>query len=407
LSLLVASRLPWILEPIRHFRSAKSLSRARLPFGLTEDALNAAMSEEDPESLAAASRMRTRYGPDLAAAALTQASLRRQARTKFGDAAAALFFTRAGLEQATRPEVADHHASRFVQAGIRRVIDFGCGIGSDSMAFLRAGLEVVAVDVDPATASVAQANVGGRAEVICAEASEVIEQLITPGVGVFCDPDRRNEQGRVWRVEDFEPRWSIVMQLLDGGRTAGVKLGPGLPHSLIPATVESEWITHRGETVEVGLWSGPGAISGRRSALIMPNARLTVTATPPLPIRDLGRYIYEPAGAVIRAGAIPVLGAQIGAGLLDPQVAYLTSDQLCSTPFATAFEVRQRLPFHVKALRAWVREAQIGVLEIKKRGIDVDPADLRRRLRLAGPNSATLMIWRTPTGAIAAIVRRV
>ena len=93
--------------------------------------------------------------------------------------------------------------------------------------------------------------------------------------------------------------------------------------------------------------------------------------------------------------------------LLDPQVAYLTGDQLCSTPFAAAFEVRQRLPFHLKALRHWVRQEQIGVLEIKKRGVDVDPAELRRRLRLAGPNSATMVISRTPGGAIAAIVERV
>jgi hypothetical protein len=171
--------------------------------------------------------------------------------------------------------------------------------------------------------------------------------------------------------------------------------------------VEAEWITHRGETVEVTLWAGAGASPGRRSALIMPNARLTATAPPPLPVRDLGRYLYEPAGAVIRAGAIADLGSQLGAGLVDPQVAYLTSDQLCSTPFAAAFEVRQRLPFHFKALRSWVRQAQIGVLEIKKRGIDVDPAELRRRLRLAGPNSATMVISRTPSGAIAAIVERV
>ena len=365
------------------------------------------MAEEDPESLAATSRMRARYGPELAAAALTQATLRRQARAKFGEAAAELLFTRAGLEQATRPEVADHHASRFLEAGVRRVIDLGCGIGSDSMAFLRAGLDVVAVDVDPATAAVAQANLGGRAEMICADASEVAEQLMTPGVGVFCDPDRRNEHGRVWHVADFEPRWSIVIQLLDGGRTAGVKLGPALPHSLIPEAVESEWITHRGETVEVGLWSGPGATPGRRSALIMPNARLTVTAAPSLPVRDLGRYLYEPAGAVIRAGAVAVLGAELAAGLLDPHVAYLTSDQLCSTPFASAFEVRERLPFHLRALRTWVRQAQIGVLEIKKRGVDLDPAELRRRLRLAGPNSATMVISRTPNGAMAAIVERV
>ncbi|HVD54327.1 MAG TPA: methyltransferase domain-containing protein [Propionibacteriaceae bacterium] len=382
------------------------MSEISLPLGLTEDALAAAMSEEDPESVTAASRMRTGYGSELAAAALTQAALRRQAKAKFGDAALEMFFTRAGLEQATRPEVADHHAQRFVRADVRRVVDLGCGIGSDSLAFARAGLDVVAVDVDPVTAAVAQANLTGRAEVLCADASDVAEQLITPGVGVFCDPARRNDHGRVWRVEDFLPAWSIVIDLLDGDRTAGVKLGPGLPHSLIPQAVEAEWITHRGETVEVGLWAGPGSSAGRRSALIMPDARLTVTDAPPLAVRDLGRYIYEPAGAVIRAGAIPDLGNQLGAGLLHPQVAYLTSDQLCDTPCATVFEVRQRLPFHLKVLRGWVREAEIGVLEIKKRGIDVDPADLRKRLRLAGPNTATLVISPTPKGAIAAVVQR-
>ena len=378
-----------------------------LPFGLTREVLDAAMSEEDPESLAAATRMRARFSPELAAAALTQATLRQQARAKFGAAAAEMFFTRAGLEQATRPEVADHHASRFLEAGVRRVIDLGCGIGSDSMAFARAGLEVVAVDVDSLTAAVAQANLAGRAEVLRADAREVAGQLLTPGVGVFCDPARRADHGRLWRVEDFTPPWSTVLDLLDGRRTAGVKLGPALPHSFIPEKVEAEWITHRGETVEVALWAGTGANPGRRSALIMPDTRLIATAAPPLQVRDLGHYLYEPAGAVIRAGAIADLGAQLDAGLLDRQVAYLTSDQLCSTAFATAFRVRQRLPFHLKALRNWVREAQIGILEIKKRGIDVDPAELRKRLRLGGPSSATLVISRTPSGSIAAVVDRV
>jgi THUMP domain-like/Methyltransferase domain len=356
--------------------------------------------------------MRTRYGPELAAAALSQAALRRQAKRKFGSAALQMFFTRAGLEQATRPEVADYHANRFADTGVRRIVDLGCGIGSDSMAFARAGLEVVAVEIDPLTAAVAQANLAAfpplrRAEVICADVSEVSEQLITPGVGVFCDPARRNDHGRLWRVEDFTPGWPMVMSLLDGDRTAGVKLGPGLPHALIPEAAEAEWVTHSGETVEVGLWAGAGSIAGRHSALIMPDARLTLTGAAPLPVRDLGRYLYEPAGAVIRAGGIAELGNQLSAGLLQSQVAYLTSDRLCDTPFATAFEVRERLPFHLKALRAFVREAEIGVLEIKKRGIDIDPAALRKRLRLAGRNTATVVISPTPRGAIAAVVERV
>jgi hypothetical protein len=197
------------------------------------------------------------------------------------------------------------------------------------------------------------------------------------------------------------------MRLLDGMQTTGVKLGLALPHSPIPKGVEAEWITHRGETVEVALWAGADASPRQRSALVMPNSRLAASGASPLPVRDLGRYIYEPAGAVIRARAVAELGAQLGAGLLDPQVAYLTSDQLCSTPFATAYEVHDQLPFHLKALRKWVNQAEIGVLEIKKRGVDVDPADLRRRLRLGGPNSATMVISPTPSGVIATIVERV
>ena len=106
------------------------------------DALAAAEAEPDPGSLGAGTRLRARFGPDLAAAALTQVTLRRKARTKFGEAAAGLFFTRDGLEQATRPDVADLHARRFVDAGVRRVVDLGCGIGSDAAAFVRAGLDV-------------------------------------------------------------------------------------------------------------------------------------------------------------------------------------------------------------------------------------------------------------------------
>jgi hypothetical protein len=379
----------------------------RLPLGLTEDALRDAMLEEDPESLAAATRMRAEYGPKLAAAALTQATLRWRATTKFGHDALAMFFTRDGLEQASRPEVADYHANRFVQAGVHRVIDIGCGIGSDSLAFARAGLEVVALDVDPVRALVAQANLGDRASVICADANDVADDLIGPGVGVFCDPSRRDDRGRLWCVEDFAPPWSFVTNLLDRDRTAGVKLGPALPHTLIPEAAEAEWVTHRGDTVEVALWSGASASPGRRLALVLPDARLAVSGAPPLPVRDLGGYLYEPAGSVIRAGAIPELGAQLSAGLLDAQVAYLTGDQLHSTSLATVFEVRQQLPGKLRALRKWVRESEIGVLEIKKRGVDVNPSVLRKQLKLDGSNSATMVISRSGKGVIVAIVERV
>jgi SAM-dependent methyltransferase len=385
-----------------------------LPLGLTPEAVAAAEAEADPDSLAAGTRLRARFGPDLAAAALTQTNLRRRARTKFGAPAASLWFTREGLEQATRPEVADLHAQRFVAAGVRRVVDLGCGIGSDAMAFVRAGLDVLAVERDPATTDVARAILasavaaaggGVRAEVVVADVGDVLGAGIEAGHGLFADPARRDARGRVWRAKDFSPDLGLLLGLADHDRVLGLKLGPALPHGLLPAAAEAEWVSHGGDVVEVGVWSGPGSEPGRRSALLWPDQRL-VGAPVPLPVRPPGAVVYEPDGAVIRAGGVGVLGERLGAGLLAEQIAYLTADALVETPFATAFVVEDVLAYDLKVLRRWVREAGVGRLEIKRRGLDLDPAELRRELRPRGPGPATLLVTRTRTGAVALVVRR-
>ena len=384
-----------------------------LPFGLTPEALADAAAEPDPDGLAAATRLRAAHGTEVVAAALHQASLRRRARSKFGARAATLFLTRDGLEQATRPAVAAHHAARLVAAGASRVVDLGCGIGTDALAFADAGLEVLAVERDPGTAAVAAANLGERGRVLCADAEEVAAELLTPGTAAFCDPARRTGSGRLWRAADFSPSWDLVTALLAGDRVAGVKLGPALPHTLVPWGAEAEWVTHDGDTVEVGLWAGPGARPGLDVATLLPGAdRLEVARPAPgraaeaLPVGPVGRYLYEPDGAVIRARGVAPLGRRLGAHLLDPEIAYLTGDTATATPFATAFEVLEVLGAGEKALRRWVREHQVGTLEIKKRGVDVDPAVLRRRLAPRGPRAATLVLSRTPSGAVALVVRR-
>ena len=83
-----------------------------------------------------------------------------------------------------------------------------------------------------------------------------------------------------------------------------------------------------------------------------------------------------------------------GGRLIDPTIAYVTADDLRPTPYATAYEITDVLPFNLKKLRALLRERKVGVLTVKKRGSAVEPEELRRRLRLEGPHEAVVVLTR-------------
>lgn len=374
-------------------------------------ALALADAEPDPESLGAATRLRRSLPPERAAAVLDQVALRRRAVRKAGAAASALFWTAAGLEQATRPAVAARRAARLVALGATELVDLGCGLGLDALAARVAGLAVTGVEIDPVTAVLAAANLtsgdGPPARVVTGDAVDVAPGLLAGGAAVFCDPARRTAAARTWRVEDFTPPWAFVEGLLDGSRIACVKLGPGLPLGLIADTVEAEWLSAGGDVVEAALWAGPGTRPGLRRAVVdgMELERDAALAAPP--VGELGAFVYEPDGAVIRAGLVPAVAELVAGWRLHDGVAYLTASDFVPTPWTTAFEVLEVLPYREKALRAWVRAEGVGTLEIKKRGVDADPAALRKRLRPSGPNAATLILTPTPKGAVAVVARRV
>ena len=303
-----------------------------------------------------------------------------------------MYFTRDGLEQATRLAVADHRAARIAAAGLETVVDLGCGIGGDLVAFARAGLTAAGVDLDPVRVAVAEANLaalslGGAVPV--ADAGEVDT---APFDVAFADPARRTARGRTFDPADFAPPWSFVEPLLV--RDACVKLAPGLPHDLVPDGVEAEWVSDHREVKEAVLWSGRLATARRRATVIGDGGLATLTeeddpyAGQPPPTGALAAFFYEPDGAVIRAGLVTAVAAGVGGRLLDEHIAYVVSDDPFRTPFARSYRVLEEVPFREKQLRAALRERGIGRLTIKKRGVSVVPDELRKRLSLRGDAEA-------------------
>jgi hypothetical protein len=123
-------------------------------------------------------------------------------------------------------------------------------------------------------------------------------------------------------------------------------------------------------------------------------------------IRPLGQYLYEPDGAVIRAGLVQQAAAAIGGWRIDSHLAYLSAADRTDAPFARGFRVLDVLPYSAKRLRAELRRREVGVVEIKKRGVDVDPARLRKELAPAGPNSMTVLLARVGAQRLAILADR-
>lgn len=345
----------------------------------------------------------------LVAAVLEQARLRSRAAAKFGDFADRMLFTPAGLEQATRLRVASLHAGRFAGAGIDVVADLGCGIGADALALAALDLGVVAVERDELTAAVAAFNLApfpsARVEHGDAEDADLA------GIGgVWLDPARRDGATRLTDPGDWSPALDWAFDLARR-LPAGIKLGPGLDRALLPDGFEAQWISVDREVVELVLWSGPLARErvGRAALVLGPHGAAELTApadSPDVEVGDLGAYLVEPDGAVIRARLIGDLARSLDGRMLDETIAWITTDAEPATPFGQAFRVVERFPLDVKTLKRELAARGIGTLEIKKRGVDVDPARFRTQLGLRGSASATLVLTRIAGARAALLVER-
>ncbi|KAB1107616.1 THUMP-like domain-containing protein [Micromonospora aurantiaca] len=388
------------------------LAALRTPEGSA--ALAAAERVAGGDPLAAAAALRSAGIPGgLAAAALTQAELRRRAAGKFGAAAAGMFLTRAGLEQATRRAVADRRAARLRAAGVTTLADLGCGLGADALAAARAGIRVYAVEADPVTAAMAAANAeaAGLADLVTVERGDATAFDATGVDAVFCDPARRRAGTgrRVFDPNAYSPPWDFVTGLAARVPRTVVKVAPGLDHALIPAGAEAEWVSVDGDLVEAALWCGELAEVPRRATLLrekegpLLNAsgskrvlsyHLTGTGAQEAPVGPVRRFLYDPDPAVVRAHLVAELAADLDATLADPSIAYLYADEARPTPFARCLEITDVLPFSLKRLRALLRERRVGRVEIRKRGSALEPEKLRRDLRLSGDEAAGLALTR-------------
>lgn len=353
------------------------------------------LSGEQPapdRALELARSLRGRYEPGLVAAALTQQALRAAARGKFSRAGQMLF-TRSGLEQASSEVTAAHAAARFPAGG--PVADLCCGIGGNLIA-LAAGRRAVAVDRDPVSVAFARHNarVYGAADGLAVVRAGVADISLAQLGAAFIDPARRTV-GRRLPAGHSDPPLDWCLQLAGRVPAVGIKAAPGLSRELVPARWEAEFVAMGRDLKEALLWSPALATASRRATVLPSGDTLTAGAeTARVAVAPPGGFLLDPSPAVTRAGLVEELARRLDVWKIDPLIAFLSGDRESHTPFARTLRVVESAPWHERQFARKLHDLGIGAADIRRRGLAGDVQQIHRRLRLRGPNRATVVITR-------------
>lgn len=349
----------------------------------------ATLAPTEETFLPALTKLQKQFDSDLAKAALETVILRHAARFKF-NRADKMYFTREALEQASSEVISRYRAERF--APFTLMADLCCGLGGDTLGLL-GHCSTIGIDLDPLRLALAKANLAAYGYGARFIQDDVARMQLPIVEAFFFDPARRVAGRRKFSVRDYVPPLALVKEWLTHTPAIGVKISPGVDLTeLADYDCEIEFISVNGDLKECVLWFGPLKTAARRATLLpgrhtlLPNYQSPITLSPPR------RYLYEPDPAILRAGLVTTLAAQLNAAQLDPDIAYLTSDELTPTPFARAFAIEEAFPFQLKNLRERLRALGVGQVTVKKRGSPLEPEELIHKLKLSGSESRVVFL---------------
>jgi hypothetical protein len=369
----------------------------------------------DAGLLADVAAIRARFG-ERTTALVETTRLRRKAAAKFAGLAdvSDWLFTDEALQQATTAAVARHRAQRLAGAVVH---DATCSIGTELAALRDTADCVMGSDLDEVRIAMARNNLGSDLALFRADALRPISGgpisggpisggPISRDTVVLLDPARRSGGRRRFDPRAYLPPLDELAEVYRGRPTV-VKCAPGVDFEALRQLGfdgEIEVTSSGGSVREACLWSAAVAEPGvRRRATVLDRAEVLTDVDPDDCRTDApGRWIVDPDGAVVRAGLVRQYAARHGLWQLDPDIAYLSGDEVPDG--VRGFEVLEQLPLREKILRQALSVRDCGSLEILIRGVDVDPDALRRRLRPAGSEALSLVITRIGTGADARAV---
>lgn len=299
-------------------------------------------------------------------------------------------------QQATPSAVAEVRARRLQRVlGEARALDVTCSIGTEGAALVNAGFEYFGADIDHSRLLMARHNVlaGHYARI----------DALTPALSavdvVVADPARRSGGRRIAHPAQLIPP---LPKLLDVWceRPLAVKCAPGLDFSEWDGLVSV--VSIDGGVKEACLYSPTLSEGRRREAVVVRGDTTDVlddTFDSDVRVAEIGEFIIDPDGAIVRAGLVKHFARREALWMLDERIAYLTGERIPKG--YSGFRILEQIS--MKSLKQRLRQLSCGSLEILVRGVDIDPDVLRRQCKLRGDRALALVCTRVGKRGVAYI----
>ena len=356
------------------------------------------------------------------------------------------------LEQSTAQDIGRWKANLWPTEG--SVNDLCCGMGGDSF-FLPATLKITGVDLDENRLAMYRYNqqaFGKNVDTQCADVREIACSNDTAGsqsADFFTiDPARRALEGENQRdLRNLTPTLEEVVEISKHYKGGMAKLPPGYPPAEIPDGTEiiyigghsdcreclvlfgelaknpdtvraviveksgetlAEWKRVRNRTDETLDNDLQEKLDRNDSLEGKDRTYRTATSKSDLPLGELGKYISEPAPALIRSHLFnaAALASDSNARLISEGIAYVTSEEPLPAPGFSCYEVLAHTEIATGAVRNMLKEHNIGKITLKLRGVKLDPDAEIKRLKPKGKESAILFYTRAYGEKVAILTRR-
>lgn len=346
-------------------------------------------------------KLRKEFSPQQTSQILQQYELRQRAKSKFTKSEN-MFFLRKQLEQATNEVISFYKSRRFEK--MNRVVDLCCGIGGDAIG-LAENRNLTIVDLDLDVVSFAERNVEAYGFSVIPTACDVMEVNVATFDAFHIDPDRRVDGNRSTKSEFFCPEKQQLEAMSKSNPNFAMKLAPATRSWL--DNCEREFIGFDRECKQQVLWSGVlSTQSGIRATSLDRSGNPIDSFFEEVADSNDGdiltsehkRFIYDPHPCLVAARLVNAFGRRNSLSRLTHDTVYLTGDQMIQNSLVQCFELIESCVLDESLIKKLLEKYDVGELELKKRGVELDVMKRFSKLKCIGSKRATLIMAPTRDG---------